>query len=220
MEESRKKQILLIAAAVAAIISLLAGWYFTLRKGVYVGEKFFYKISTTRYEQNDSNYIEQVSDSGFEIVSDTGKKTVSVKVERNSLIFAFSDGTSLTGVWDGVYLTDSEGLPVGWDMVQISVNEKPIEVSNATYCQALCRIYYGKEETISKWYIQVVGILIYLLGIVSVLYPDEVHFFLIKWKYNNPELSETGRLLEQIGGVMISVMGIGITSGVLLMFVR
>ena len=59
----------------------------------------------------------------------------------------------------------------------------------------------------------------YVLGIVTILNPDGVHFFLSRWKYNNPELSEPGRLLEQIGGGFIVVIGIGIMTGALLLLV-
>lgn len=219
MEGNKKRKMLLTGVVLIAIISLAAGWYFTLRKGIYVGENFFYRLRDTRYEQNKSNYIELLSDGDFKIVSDTEEKNVSLHSKADVLEFSFADGTSLKGVWDGETLTDSEGFPIGWDEIQVSINGEPAEVSNATYCQSLCRIYFGKEETISVWYMQGLGLLVYILGIVSILYPDEAHFFLSRWRYHNPELSETGRLMEQIGGVMLSVLGVSIMSGVLLMLV-
>lgn len=219
MEENKKKQLLRIGAALAAVIALLAGWYVTLRKGIYVGDKFFYKTNGSRYAHNGSNYIERGLDNSFEIVSDTGRKTVSVNADENSLTFAFSDGTSLTGTWDGTNLTDSEGLPIGWDEIHISAGAESVEASNTAYCEALCRIYYGEEETRSAWYIQAVGIVIYILGIVTVLRPDRAHFFLSGWRYHNPELSEAGRLLEQASGIVIAVLGVGMMSGVWLMVV-
>lgn len=150
-------------------------------------------------------------------MSDAGEKTVLLHSNEDSLVFEFSDGTLLAGVWNGEYLTDSDGIPLGWDEIHISVNDEPIEISNTTYCQSLCRIYFGEEETISVWYVQAFGILIYIFGIVSVLQPDEVHFFLSRWRYNNPELSEAGRLLEQISGVIFSILGIVTMSGIMLL---
>lgn len=47
MSEQRKRKRFLIGAAVLAVIFLLAGWYFTLRKGVYLGDDFYYKVSET-----------------------------------------------------------------------------------------------------------------------------------------------------------------------------
>ena len=80
------------------------------------------------------------------------------------------------------------------------------------------------KKCLDKWvhfrpYIAFLGVLVYVLGIVTILNPDGVHFFLSRWKYNNPELSEPGRLLEQIGGGFIVVIGIGIMTGALLLLV-
>lgn len=214
MEKNIKKRIMLAVVIAVAIVSVLVGWYFTLRKGIYVGEKFYYKISENRYERNSSDYIERVTDSDFKIVSDGGSRTVTVKADGDLLNFVFPDGTSLTGVWNGTYLMDLDGLPIGWNQVQILANNEAAEISDTTYCQALCRIYYDCGETISEWYINLVGMMIYSLGIVTVLYPHKVHFFLIGWRYNNPKLSDMGRLSEQIGGVVIGVIGILVMTGV------
>jgi hypothetical protein len=83
----------------------------------------------------------------------------------------------------------------------------------------LCKIYYGKYETISAWYLQLLGVILYVLGIVVVLYPNKTHFLFSRWRYQSPELSEMGRIVEQIGGVVISVIGVVVMSG-LLMVVR
>ena len=45
MGENTKKKLLLMGAVLIAVVSLLAGWYFTLRLGVYVGDEFYYKVS-------------------------------------------------------------------------------------------------------------------------------------------------------------------------------
>lgn len=214
MEEKRKKQIRLIGVILLAVVSLLAGGYLTLRKGVYVGEDFFYRINGTRYEKNKSNYIERALNDKFKLISDFGEKTVSVYSDEDKITFDFSDGFSATGLWNGDEFTDLEGLPFGWDNISVWSNE-PVEISDEAYCQTLCRIYMGKEETISAWYLQAIGVLVYIMGIVIILYPDEAHFFLEKWRYKEPELSDLGRLLEQIGGLAVVILGIGIMTGVI-----
>lgn len=219
MEEKKKRQMLIIGAALAAVISLIAGWYFTLRKGVYVGERFYYKISGTKYAQNKSNYIELISGDHFKIVSDSGEKAVSFQLDAGLLVFDFSDGASLQGYWNGEYLVDAEGFPIGWENIEVLINEEPAKISNADYCQVLCRIYYDKNETISEWYLQVLGILVYIVGILLILYPNKAHFFLGKWRYNNPELSEAGRAMEQIEGGILVILGIGMMSGILMLVV-
>lgn len=215
MKENWKKRVLITGAVLVAAVSLLSGGYFTLRKGVYAGDEFYYRISDSRYEKNKTNYIERISGNEFKIVSGADEKYVSVRLSdgTDSVTFNFSDGFSVTGFWNGQDFTDSDGLPVGWDEIQVSIGDAPVRLSNTAYCQTLSRIQYGEEETISAWYIQAFGVLIYVLGILSVLYPDTAHFFLSRWRYKDPELSEAGRFLEQAGGLTVSALGAGIMSG-------
>lgn len=218
--KNRKKQIFLTAAALIAVIALLAGGYLTLRKGVYLGDSFYYRMNKTRYAHNKANYIELISDQEFKIVSQRGEKTVSLHFDQGILEFTFSDGTSLTGLWNGEFFTDSDGIPYVYKEIQITTDNKPFRISNEAYCQVLCEIYFGKYETISAWHIQILGILFYIWGIVSIMYPDHVYFFLRKWQYKNPELSDAGRLLEQAGGIVLCIFGVGIMSGCLLMLIH
>lgn len=220
MKKNRKKQIFLAAAALTAVIALLAGGYLTLRKGVYLGDSFYYRMGKTRYARNKTNYIELISDQEFKIVSRRGEKTVSLHSDQDTLEFTFSDGTSLSGLWNGVFFTDSDGFPYEYKEIQITTDDKPAKISNEAYCQVLCEIYFGKYETISAWYIQILGILFYIWGIVSIIYPDQVYFFLRKWQYKNPELSDAGRLLEQAGGAFLCLFGVGIMSGIILLLIH
>lgn len=218
MDESRKKRMFLIGAALIAVVSMLAGGYFTLRKGIYLDDRFFYRISADRYEHNRSNYIEFTSDSEFKIVTDTAEKAGSLRSEGNSLHFSFSDGASLTAIWNGQYLAGPDGLPMGWGDVRISVNNEPIELNNTDYCLALCRIYVGETESISAWPVLALGLLIYIFGVIAFLYPDKTHFLFRRWWYDNAELSDAGRFLERTGALLTSVLGILMMSGLIVFF--
>ena len=95
MGENTKKKLLLMGAVLIAVVSLLAGWYFTLRLGVYVGDDFYYKVSDRKYKKNQTNYIEQISDNDFALVSDTGEKTVSLIFHNDLATFDFSAGNMI-----------------------------------------------------------------------------------------------------------------------------
>lgn len=177
MGENTKKKLLLMGAVLIAVVSLLEGWYFTLRLGVYVGDEFYYKVSDRKYKKNQTNYIEQISDNDFALVSDTGEKTVSLIFHNDLATFDFSDGKSYEG-------------------------------------------YFDEGETRGIWYLQVLGIILYILGIITVLYPNEVHFFLTSWKYDYPELSESGLLMQRIGGIIDCLVGIAFMSGLVVLFMN
>ena len=222
MGKNRKKQLLLIGAVLIAVFSLLTGWYFTLRKGVYVGDDFYNKVSDMKYQKNESNYIERISDSEFKLMSDTGERTVSLQFNNNLATFDFSDGKSYEGYFDEVTETfrDKEGMIIGWDSIQIVGGDEPKEISDRSYCVPLFQIYFDEGETRGCWYLQVLGIILYILGIITVLYPNEVHFFLTSWKYDYPELSESGLLMERIGGIIECLIGIAFMSGLVVLFLN
>lgn len=213
MDEDRKRKILGISAVLIAVISLLTGGYFTLRKGVYLNNDFFRRVSQTRYEHNRSNYIELTSDGFFQIVSDAGERTGSLLSDDGSLHITFSDGTALTGVWDGEHLTSPGGMPWEWGLVTVSVNNEPTEVSDAAYGQALAKLYFGAYESISAWPVSVLGLLIYLYGVMGFLYPNKMHFLFRRWMYDNAELSESGIFLEKAGAALTAIIGVLMMTG-------
>ena len=147
-------------------------------------------------------------------MSDTGEKRVSLKFHNDLATFDFSDGKSYEGYYDEATATfrDKEGMIIGWD--------EPKKISDRTYCVPLFQIYFDECETRGIWYLQVLGIILYILGIITVLYPNEVHFFLTSWKYDYPELSESGLLMERIGGIINCLIGVAFMSGLVVLFLN
>lgn len=78
---------------------------------------------------------------------------------------------------DGDQLLAADGSPVGWDEMQSFASDDKHMVSDAAYSNVLGRILYGNLESISFWGFTVLGVLIYVLGIVQIYYPDKVYFF-------------------------------------------
>ena len=213
---SRKKAIKAVIIVLIAAVAFGYGAYTTLRSGVYVGDDFFYKKSGSRYEKNLSNYIEQTSDHEFTIVSSDKKEEVSYEIENGQITFHFPDQT-ISGTWDPARgeLYD-DGVPV-LQNGNFEVSADGVLVAHSTaqerYSYVLCRIIYDNPQTISKWYLNILGLILYILGIICVMYPEECFFFLQKWQYNNGELSAMGRLWQQIGGGILAVFGLFVMSG-------
>lgn len=217
---SRKKAIKAVIMVLVAAVAFGYGAYTTLRPGVYVRrDDFLYKKSGSQYEKDDSNYIEQTSDHTFMIVSSGKSQEVSYEIEGEQITFDFPDQT-ISGIWDPAQeeLYDN-GVPV-LQNGNFEVSADGIMVAHSTeqerYSYALCRIIYDNPQTISKWYLNILGLILYVLGIICVMYPEECYFFLCKWQYKNGELSTLGRLWQQIGGGIIAAIGIFILSGMIL----
>lgn len=220
---SRKKAIKAVIIVLIAAVAFGYGAYTTLRSGVYVGDDFFYKKSGSRYEKDISNYIEQTSDHEFTIVSSDKKQEVSYEIETGKITFHFPDQT-ISGTWDSAQeqLYDN-GVPV-LQNGNIEFSEDGVIVTSGTvqehYSYTLCRIIYDDPQTISKWYLNILGLILYILGIICVMYPEECFFFLQKWQYNNGELSAMGRLWQQIGGGILAVFGLFVMSGMAAILVK
>ena len=209
----------LVFLVIAAILAVVIGGYFTLRKGVYIGDDFYYKVSADKFVHNTSNYVEHTKDNTFLLVADGKKANVSYTMNGDQVTFSFADD-SISGTWMGDQLIAADGSPVGLDEIQITTgNEKPA-ISNETYSNVLGHILYGNLESISFWGFTVFGILIYVLGIVQIYYPDKVYFFLRRWQFQNPELSDEGKAVVVIGGVILCIIGIGVMSGLILYILK
>lgn len=215
MKERKRGRLLWIGAAAVAVISLFIGGYFTLRKGVYVGNDFYYRVSGTRFAADKTAYVEILSEKSYRIVSPFGEKVVTLETDGDLLTFTFPDGEAFTGIWDGEYITDPDGFPLVWKNleIQIVINDEPVQISNVAYCQALCRIYYGEYESLARWYYLAFGLLPYILGLLTIRYPNEAYFFLVKWRYRDPELSDAGKFAEQIGGGVLMIVGVAFMLG-------
>ena len=218
-----KRAIKLIIIVLIAAVAFGYGAYTTLRPGVYVGDDFLYEKSASRYEKDASNYIEQTSDHEFTIVSHDKKQEVSYEIEKEQITFYFPDQT-ISGSWDTEQkeLYDN-GVPVlqngNFEFSEDGVNITP-DMGQERCSYALCRIIYNDQETISKWYMNILGLILYILGIICVMYPEECYFFLKRWQFKNGELSTLGRLWQQIGGGIIAGMGIFIMSGMAMLLAK
>ena len=115
----------LVFLIIIAIFAVAIGGYFTLRKGVFIGDDFYYKVRADKFVHNTVNYVERTKDDTFLLVADGKKQNVSYTMKGDQVTFSFADDT-INGTWTGDQLLAADGSPVGWDEMQIIAgNEKP-----------------------------------------------------------------------------------------------
>ena len=188
-------------------------------KAFLLGMIFITKSVQISLCTTQSTMLNEQKDDTFLLVADGKKQNVSYTMKGDQVTFSFADDT-INGTWTGDQLLAADGSPVGWDEMQIIAgNEKPV-ISDETYSNALGHILYGNLESISFWGFTVLGVLIYVLGIVQIYYPDKVYFFLRRWQFQNAELSDEGRTVTVIGGMIICIIGIGVMSGLILYLIK
>ena len=52
----------LVFLIIIAIFAVAIGGYFTLRKGVFIGDDFYYKVRADKFVHNTVNYVERTKD--------------------------------------------------------------------------------------------------------------------------------------------------------------
>lgn len=122
----------LVFLIIIAIFAVAIGGYFTLRKGVFIGDDFYYKVRADKFVHNTVNYVERTKDDTFLLVADGKKQNVSYTMKGDQVTFSFADDT-INGTWTGDQLLAADGSPVGWDEMQIIAgNEKLSSVMKHT----------------------------------------------------------------------------------------
>ena len=90
----------LVFLIIIAISAVAIGGYFTLRKGVFIGDDFYYKVSADKFVHNTVNYVERTKDDTFLLVADGKKQNVSYTMKGDQVTFSFADDT-INGTWTG-----------------------------------------------------------------------------------------------------------------------
>lgn len=211
-----KRKITLLAL-VFVLLAVPAGWL-QLRNGVMMDGRFFARKNENLYVHGkDSVSISRNADAAeISIVLDGEQLDAELTIANDLYSFAYADGRVVEG-YAGKWmdeLVDAEGAPI-WldDSVIVVVGNEP-EPSILTREYTLSNILYHMLEGICEQrghvLVLVCALLIYALGIASIFWPEEVHFFGSRWAYSHTELSDAGVAVQQISGVACAIVGIGL----------
>lgn len=202
-------------AAVIALVSLILGWYWTLRPGIFVGDDFYYRVNSEKLARSASDYIVKTGENSYDIRYRQEEKSVQVTSNGSFYSFAFSDGKTVEGNWNGVFLDDGSDFPF-----EITVSDNGVPAVFSHQAHAITLIHWQEKEftTISVWYILLLGLLFYVIGVVTIWFPEEMYFLFSRWQYRNAELSDAGKMAEQFGGIMLCGLGILTMTGLFFKF--
>lgn len=220
---SKENWIILIFILIAVIASV-AGWFSAVRQGVYVNWRFYHKTFGDRFLYNSDNYIRWKTDHEFEIVEDGKKKTAFCYVEGYNIRVQFDD-EEIDGSWDSqmqyIYITGEDGNVVGIGDFQTDYDDSEPGISNSVYANAIARIAYHDTERRSYRIYIISGWILYVAGAAGILYPDQSVFFLRRRLYAEElELSDFGRFMARLSGVLCMGTGIVLMSGLYLVFMN
>lgn len=184
-----------------------------LERGVYLGDRFFARgrggdfvcgADSARMEKTDAG-------AAFDVCLDGQALSAELVQEDENIRLTFSDGRMVEGVGDGESLYDAQGVPLVWsDGITITLNGERAPVSVYTLGNWLYRMYAGALERRGEPLMIALAALLYGLGILNLLWPDRMFFLFSRWQYSHAELSDAGRLAQQLGGVVLVAASAGI----------
>lgn len=224
--KDNKSKIFLTAAFILFVVLLVLGYWICLRKGVDIGDDYFYKVNNEVYKADDNNYLEFQEREGAEeaaIVLNGEKQTAQLVWDGSDVKITYSDGTVINGKWGGDGLSDEEGVPIMYseaymdDYVGAGSYEESAEVRKAVLGEALCRISRDAVKVRGSIWLMLFGMVLYISGILIIRNPEASFFFLNRWRYRDAELSEAGKAVEQIGGIAVMIVGAVFLSGIFLL---
>lgn len=182
-------------------------------RGVYVGDRFFARGRGGDFVCGaDSARMEKIaSGAAFDICLDGQALSAQLAQEDENIRLTFSDGRMVQGVGDGERLYDAQGMPLGWaDSVTITVGDERAPVNVYTLGNWLYRMYAGTLERRGEPLLLLLAALLYGLGLLNLLWPEKMFFLFNRWQYSHAELSDAGRLAQQLGGVVWVALSVGV----------
>lgn len=196
-----------------------SGWR-NFRKGIYIGDDFFYRINDALYKNGEERISLEKNSGGTQFFIQLDGETQSAGMQWNDgeAKITYEDGMVIAGSWSDCGLCGKDGIPLAFqlDEVTVAFGEEKTPVSRTALSNALCRIDQNMAESRGFAGAVVVGMILYLIGALTFLYPNEAHFFFRRWAYQQAELSDAGVLMEKIGGIVAMLGGLLIITGIFL----
>lgn len=209
-ERAAQRKFLWIAASVWLALAVISCLLY-LRKGIYVGGDFLYRSGSDCYRGGGTeiNMVKEGDTVRFEALRD-GRETNAVLTwlapadgKYRQVNITFQNGTVIEASWDGAFFTGADGRPLFLEtQITVSINGKRPPLSKATWGAVFCRLASGETETRGSVLFLFLGTIGYVLSAAGFLFPDEVHFFLRRWQYVKPELSDEGRFVAKISAIV------------------
>ena len=214
------KKILILAGIF--LLMIVIGCVRNLRQGIYIFDEFLVQKSENLYRsgKDEIRLIRAADGTTFELTFNGitkratlvwSKSTKLFDLEHDYATITFDDGTVVEGTWfRDSQLLDQDRMPISWamdDMISFSGVSEMTGFDAGGLAVLLCRLDHGDTEQNGTLYFVLLGALLYVIGVLNFLYPDMMHFMGSRWRYRNAELSDDGRLAEQVGGVVCMIVG-------------
>ena len=111
---------------------------------------------------------------------------------------------------EGMFLGD-ETITITYETTQNYGMSQPRAVGRLTLAETFCKIVFAEHTRAGSVGLVLIGAVMYIVGALGFLFPEEMHFLFTRWRYYQPELSDAGIWWEKAGAVCLMIMGAVVT---------
>lgn len=204
---TRKKQIMLFGL-VFVLLLLPAMWMYSRDTVSIGGQQLVCWDGETYRAGGDSLTIAARADGADFDLTLYGEHTeAALRQEGDKIIVTFATGKIVEGYDKGLtHLMNADGSFLDADPIIVLVgNELAEPLGKTALADRFFAIWkYGGEQWGPLWFPLLMGV-VYVLGVVQILWPEETYFFFSRWMFRHAELSDEGLMMRQLGGWIAAV---------------
>lgn len=213
-----KKKILPFALALV-LLTLPALWIYS-RESVAIGGQQLICWDGQSYRAGGDSLTITLRENGADFDLTLYGEHVAATLEQvgDRITVTFDTGEVVTGYDKGLpFLMNEDGSFLEADALIILVNGQLTEPLGKTdMANRFFAIWkYGGEALGPLWFPLLMAI-VYIVGMVQILWPEETYFFCSRWRYNYAELSDDGLFVQKAGGWIAVIGSMALLYGVLL----
>ena len=212
---TRKKKILLFAL-VFVLLLLPAMWIYS-RDMVAIGGQQLVCWDGQSYRAGNDSLTMTARENGadFDLTLYGERVAASLWQEGDKITVTFDTGETVVGYDKGFSrLMNEDGTFLETDTLIITVGGELAEpLGKPALANRFFDIWkYGGEQWGPLWFPLMMGV-VYALGVVQILWPEETYFFLSRWRYTHAELSEDGLIVQKLGGWVALIGAVALMYG-------
>lgn len=200
-----------ILLAVLLLLLVPPAVFLNVRQGVAAGDRFLLLRDDRHYRADAQNeIILSPSDAGtdFDILLDGQSSSAHLTWNGDRARVEFDDGNVVEGDWDGSTLVNLAGAPA--DLLtnpSVTATVSANVVNASLLGAALCRMDLGATSSAGSLLLVILGVIVYIFGILNVFWPQGMYLLLSRLHYNYQELSDDGGRRAQIFSGIIAMLG-------------
>lgn len=209
-----KKKFLILVLVL--VLLQIPAFFLHSAKGVAICDKLYIQKSDTLYKSG-KNYVElEPTEKGASvkgILFGDQELSVEMTVEKYAVTFVYPDEVIVANFM-GDMLVDQDNTPLAFGPIFANTDVSlQIESVRNQVSAALYDMYMGNVIQRGEPGYIILFILLSVVGATVFIWPEEMHRWGSRWRYDKLELSYDGIMMEKISGV------IGMIAGVLLPYI-